>query len=191
MGRDSDIELMLRFGKGDEEAFRTLYMAYRKKIVNYCYRYFGDQRIAEELGQEIFIRVYKAGPRYKPEASFTTWLFKIATHACLNELRRKQHHAESESLDSEDSKVARETADPAKDAHTRMEDRERRKRIGSALRDLPGKQKAALILREYHGFSYQEIADQMDQTESAVKSLIHRGRENLRIALTGEFGKET
>jgi RNA polymerase sigma-70 factor (ECF subfamily) len=118
-------------------------------------------------------------------------MFKIATHSCLNELRRKKHHAETESLDSEESRVKRDTADTSKGAQALMEDIERKKRISKALRDLPGTQKAALLLREYHGFSYKEIADQLDQSESSVKSLIHRGRENLRNMLNDEFGEDS
>lgn len=191
MGTDSDIELMLRFGKGDEEAFRTLYLAYRKKIINYCYRFFFDQDTAEELSQEVFLKVYKAGSGYKPTARFSTWIFKIATHSCLNELRRDKYRARMDSIDSEEGLAGKDLADGRDGPHDQMEAMERKKRISRALRSLPGNQRAALLLREYHGFSYKEIGDQLNMTEAGIKSLIHRGRENLRNELHDEFGEDS
>lgn len=191
MGQDNEIELMMLFSKGDENAFRTLYLAYRKKIITYCYRFFFDQELAEELSQEIFLKVYKAGSRYKPTARFSTWIFKIATHACLNELRREKYRTRIDSIDSEDDMAGREIKDESANAHERIEAMERKKRISQALRDLPGNQRAALLLREYHGFSYKEIGDQLNASESGVKSLIHRGRENLRNELHDEFGEDS
>jgi RNA polymerase sigma-70 factor (ECF subfamily) len=191
MGTDSEIELMLRFSKGDENAFRTLFLAYKKKIVNYCYRFFFNQDTAEEVSQEIFLKVYKAGPRYTPTASFSTWIFKIATHACLNELRRDKHKSFIRSIDSDEEMGGMELADDNAGPHARIEASERKKRIGKALRSLPGKQRAAILLREYQGFSYKEIGDQMGMSEAGIKSLIHRGRESLRNMLYDEFGEDS
>ncbi len=191
MGTDSDIELMIRFAKGDESAFRMLYMAYRNKIITYCYRFFYDQGVAEEISQEVFLKVYKAGSGYRPTARFSTWIFTIATHACLNELRREKYRHRVDSIDSEEGSAARDIPDRGESAHERMESRERRKRVGAALRSLPGNQRAALLLREYQGFSYKEIGEQLNMSEAAVKSLIFRGRENLKIALYSEFGEDS
>lgn len=135
------------------------------------------------------MRVYKAGSRYRPEAEFSTWLFKIATHLCLNELRKKRYKNWFVSLDSEEGSVANQLADPSPEILAVMEGRERKKKITSAIRALPGKQRAAVLLREYHGFSYKEIAFQLGQSESSVKALIFRGRDHLKQTLCGEFGE--
>ena len=187
MGTDTETDLMVRFAKGDEDAFRALFLAYRKKIITFCYRFFFDQSVAEELSQEIFLKVYKAGSRYRPDAKFSTWIFKIATHTCLNELRREKYRTRIDSLDSQEGMAGKEIEDGSVGPHAMVEAMERQKRISQALRSLPGNQRAALLLREYDGFSYKEIADQLNQTESSVKSLIFRGRENLKHALHDEL----
>lgn len=191
MGTDHEIELMQRFVQGDENAFRTLYLAYRKKIITYCYRFFFDQDIAEEVSQEVFLKVYKAGSTYTPTARFSTWIFKIATHACLNELRREKHKKNISSMDSDEEMAGKEIEDERAGPHDQIEAMERKKRIGKALRSLPGNQRAALLLREYNGFSYKEIGDQLGHSEASIKSLIFRGRENLRTMLYDEFGEDS
>lgn len=191
MGKDSETDLMVRFSKGDENAFRDLFLSYRHKIIAYCYRFFFDRELAEELSQEIFLKVYRAGPGYVPTARFSTWVFKIAAHTCLNERRRGIHRNRLESMDSDGGMAGKDVVDRREGPHDRIEAEERKQRIGLALRDLPGKQRAALLLKEYHGFSYREIGDQLGATEAGVKSLIHRARENLRHALCGEFGEDS
>lgn len=190
MGNETDIDLMLRFGNGDEDAFRSLFMAYRKKIINYCYRFFFDQGMAEELSQEVFMKVYKAGSHYRPDAGFSTWIFKIATHVCLNELRKKRYRTRTVSLDSEEGKAAHEVVDPSPATLDVLEGKEQKKKIMTAIRDLPGKQRAAVLLREFHGFSYKEIATQLGQSESSVKTLIFRGRDTLKHVLHDERGED-
>lgn len=191
MGTDSETDLMVRFAKGDEQAFRDLFLLYRNRIIAYCYRFFFDRELAEELSQEIFLKVYKAGPGYVPTARFSTWIFKIAAHACLNERRRGLYRNRIESIDSDEGSAVKDIPDPGATAHDRIEAMEKTRRIGLALRDLPKKQRAALLLREYHGFSYREIGGQLNMTEAGVKSLIHRGRENLRHALWDVLGEES
>lgn len=185
---------MLMFRDGDEQAFRTLYIRYRKKIINYCYRFFPDRTIAEELAQEVFVRMYRAGSKYRPDARFSTWLFKIATNVCLNELRKKQYHSKTDSLDqpieTDKGPIYRELeSDPESHPGMVLESEERDQVLRNALAALPPKQKAALILRIYEEFSYQEIAQQLKCSESSVKSLIHRGRESLKEVL-GSYIKE-
>lgn len=191
MEKETDIELMLRFGKGDVDAFQRLYQSYRNRIINYCYRFFSDAGVAEELSQEVFMKVYKTGSRYRPEAEFSTWIFKIATNVCLNELRKKRYRSIILSIDDNEGKRALDVADPSPETVTRLTERETKKQVMAAIRSLAGKQRAALLLREYQGFSYSEIASQLQCSESSVKSLIFRGRDNLKKALQREFREES
>jgi len=188
---DPDTQNILRFQEGDSNAFRDLFEEYKKKIINFCYRFCGDRGIAEELAQEVFLRVYKAAPRYRPDARFSTWIFRIATNVCLNELRKPRYAYRSESLDApstaDEGKMSREIKDQRPQPQDVLESREKDHLIRQAIADLPGKQRAALFLRVFHGFSYNEIARQIKSSESNVKSLIHRGRKRLKQELEALF----
>ena len=179
---------MERFREGDQDAFRILFVNYKQKIINYCYRFCGHREIAEELAQEVFLRVYKAAPRYRPDARFSTWIFRIATNICLNELRKKKYRCKIESLDDSFHSGTGAGSGEIEDRGTpapqdRLEDRERDQMIQGAISNLPEKQRAALLLRLHYGFSYREIGKQIKASESSVKSLIHRGRQNLKKVL--------
>lgn len=191
MGNDADIELMLRFGKGDKEAFERLYLSYRTRVINFCYRFFSDRGMAEDVCQEVFMRVYKAGARYRPDAEYSTWLFKIATNVCLNELRKRKYKSIFLSIDDNEGKRGLDIPDPSPESLTRIEEREKKKSIMAAIRSLPGKQRAAILLREYQGFSYADIAQQLGCSESSVKSLIFRGRNQLKKRLEPELREES
>lgn len=178
---------MLRFQEGDKGAFRILFERYNKKIVNYCYRFVGDQGVAEELAQEVFVRVYKASGRYRPQARFSTWIFRIATNLCLNEKRKPVYSVWTDSLDRFSGEEAeggpREVADRKQlQALEQIESREEERVIQRAMGELPDNQRAALLLRIDHGFSYREIAEQLGCSENNVKILIHRGRQHLKQA---------
>ena len=192
MKKDPDIKQMLLFKEGNTNAFRVLFTKYKKPMINFCYKFCGDKQMAEELSQEVFIRVYKAAPSYKPDAKFSTWIYRIATNLCLNELRRKKHSYETESIDqgvpSDTGYIEREFEDTTTtDPNEHLEERERDTIIRESIRKLPKKQRAAILLRVSKGFSYQEIGKHLNSSESGVKSLIHRGRQNLKDALTSYF----
>ena len=179
---------MVRFRDGDPDAFRILFDQYKKKIVSFCFWYCNNSDIAEELAQEVFLRVYRAKNRYRPTAKFSTWVFQIASNVCLNELRKTRYRYYTQSLDCpQDSNVGRTTDEIAdnksNDPQSQFEDKERNEHIQEAVFRLPERQRIALILRVYHGFSYQEIGLQLRCSESSVKSLIHRGRQNLKNVL--------
>lgn len=187
MKADPDTQCMERFRDGDEAAFRTLFLRYKKKIVNFCFWYCNDREIAEELAQEVFLRIYRAAPKYRPNAKFSTWIFQIATNVCLNELRKTRYRYVTESLDSShnpDERQLTEIADCERhDPQNILNNHENEIVIHDAILNLPEKQRIALLLRVYNGFSYQEISSQMNCSESSVKSLIHRARKNLKKAL--------
>lgn len=184
MKADLDSQYMLQFKNGNQDGFRILFTKYTKKIVNFCYRFCGDREMAEELAQEVFLRVYKAAPRYEPNAHFSTWLFRIATNVCLNETRKYQYRVLTETMDNhiqtDSGKIKQEIEDP-KNLHPQdlMEKRKNDILLEKAMKSMPEKQRTALLLKVYHNFSYKEIGKQMKYSESAVKSMIHRARETL------------
>jgi RNA polymerase sigma-70 factor (ECF subfamily) len=194
MQTDPDIQLMLRFKDGDQQAFRLLFDKYKKQVINYCYRYCGHPSVAEELAQETFLRVYKAATRYRPKARFSTWLYKIATNVCLNEIRRPVYRERIESMDQalEGHEPSREAAMEADQSmpDVLLEAHQDQFLIRQAMLRLPEAQRVALLLRATEGFSYQEIGQQMDRSENHVKTLIHRGRQKLKKILDDHWGKQ-
>ena len=193
MQTDPDIQLMLRFKDGDQQAFRLLFDKYKKQVINYCYRYCGHPSVAEELAQETFLRVYKAATRYRPKARFSTWLYKIATNVCLNEIRSPVYRERIESMDQalEGHEPSREAAMEADQSmpDVLLEAHQDQFLIRQAMLRLPEAQRAALLLRATEGFSYQEIGRQLNRSENHVKTLIHRGRQKLRKILEKHWGK--
>jgi RNA polymerase sigma-70 factor, ECF subfamily len=193
METDPDIQLMQRVRDGDQDAFRALFDKYKQPVINYCYRYCGHPAVAEELAQETFLRVYKASARYRPRARFSTWLFRIATNVCLNEIRRPVYRARIESMDQ----VPCEDRDPPPEPvvapeqsmpDTLLETHQDQLMIRKAMGRLPEAQRAALLLRATEGFSYQEIGRQLSRSENHVKTLIHRGRQKLKKILGNHWG---
>jgi RNA polymerase sigma-70 factor (ECF subfamily) len=181
---DSDAQLMLRFKDGDSKAFDSLFTRHMRPIVNFAYRFVRNREIAEELAQEIFLKVYESAAKYRVQARFTTWLYRIATNVCLNEIRKPSSRMPHQSL------LPRQSDDP-NDAHMEFEDKaligpdrlfEQRalaQIIGRALDQIPEKQRIAFLLNKYQELSYVEVADIMQISEKAVKSLIHRAKEAL------------
>jgi RNA polymerase sigma-70 factor, ECF subfamily len=195
MQADPDAELMLGFQAGDQIAFRRLFDRHKGRVVNYCYRFCGQPALAEELAQETFLRVYKAAHRYRPRARFKTWLFKIATNVCLNEMRRSHYRNRFETLEefheSENSHPETEGTPAADRPDERLEQAERQQMILRAIAQLPAEQRAALLLRVEQDFSYQQIGRQLGRSENHVKTLIYRGRQKLKKALAAYLGNRS
>jgi RNA polymerase sigma-70 factor, ECF subfamily len=192
---DNDIQLMLRFRDGDRKSFEILFDKYKKRVINYCYRYCGHRAVAEELAQETFLRVYKAAERYRPEAQFSTWLFKIAANVCLNEIRKPVYNSRIESIEETEEErhdAALEMSDksPHKMPDMLLETQEEQVLIRKAMDRLPGEQRAALLLRATEGFSYHEIGMQINRSEKNVKTLIYRARQHIKQILEEDWGKE-
>lgn len=181
---------MLQFQAGEEGAFKQLFEAYRGPLLNFIYRYVQDRQIAEELTQEVFIRVYKSAASYRPEAMFSTWVYRIATNICLNELRTGRHKYEVEFKGPDDTDGSLQY-DPV-DERTRVKTDEnmvrdhQRQVVSRALGKLPKKQKMALMMSMYDQLSYREIGRRMGCSEAAVKSIIHRSKLALRNLLKKE-----
>ncbi len=185
---DPDVCLMLEFQKGNKASFEALMHKYFPRLINFIYRYVGDREAAEDLAQETFIRVYKSGSRYRPQSKFQTWIFTIARNLSLNELRRKKYKTVSldDSFSSDDGELRRQVEDPRSTAPD--EDilrREKASAVKAAIDDLPENQRVAVLLRRYEQFSYEEISQTMGVSVKAVKSLLSRAKEGLRVNLAG------
>lgn len=193
MHTDPDTQLMLNFKAGDPEAFQALFDKYKNRVINYCFRFCGHQAVAEELAQDTFLKVYKAANRYRPKARFSTWLFKIATNVCLNEVRRPVYRNRIEPLDGITENMVDLTASTGTEPNAPdklLLSREQQTLVRKAIDQLPEKQRAALLLRIEGEFSYSEIGQQIDRNENHVKTLIHRGRKSLKKALSAYFGEK-
>jgi RNA polymerase sigma-70 factor (ECF subfamily) len=187
MAIESDLELMLRVSRGDTESFEALLRRHRTPLLNYFSRMVQDPALAEDLAQELFLRVYQARERYQPEAMFTTWLYRIATNLALNAIRDRKpaevaaEHAGEDLRDGEPW-VAR-WPDPRPTVEQRLIQADRERMVRNAVEALPEKQRAAVILHKYQEVDYRQIARILEVSESAVKSLLFRAYETLRVRL--------
>ncbi len=176
---------MLDVKAGDDASFELLLQKYRTPLVSFLYRMVRDQATAEDLAQEVFLRVYRARKKYAPNAKFTTWLFRIATNLALNALRDGRYRQMEVSLDQpgEDEHPAMDLPDRRPGIEQRLMARDRAALIHRAIQALPEKQRAAVLLHKYHELDYDEIARILDCSESALKSLLFRAYETLRVQL--------
>jgi RNA polymerase sigma-70 factor, ECF subfamily len=186
----SDVQLMLDVKSGDEQSFELLLHRYRSPLVNFLYRMVRNREQAEDLAQEVFLRVYRARAEYVPSAKFTTWLFRIATNLALNNVRDTRHQRMEMSLDaplmadSEDGdERPLDVADQHPDIEQHLVEQARSKMIRHAIEKLPEKQRAAVLLHKYQELDYGEIAKILACSESALKSLLFRAYEALRVEL--------
>jgi RNA polymerase sigma-70 factor, ECF subfamily len=182
---DSDADLMIRFKDGDTEAFERLFARHTRAVVNFAYRFVRNRGMAEELAQEIFLKVYEAAAGYQVQAKFTTWLYRIATNVCLNEIRKPHVRAglKNEENNGDAPRWVNSQTGSVRDSSAFPTLNLERQAISNALRQvlmhLPEKQRAAFILNKYQELSYGEGAEIMKISEKAVKSLIHRAKETL------------
>jgi RNA polymerase sigma-70 factor, ECF subfamily len=181
----TDIQLMLEVKAGDDSSFDLLLRKYRSPLVNFLYRMVRDTATAEDLAQEVFLRVYRARKKYSPSAKFTTWLFRIATNLALNSVRDNRHHQMDVSLDAPPEEDEAPMELPAREMRIdeRMVERDRAETIRRAVASLPEKQRVAVLLHKYEEMDYGEIAKILDCSESALKSLLFRAYETLRVQL--------
>src|SRR6202789_3526422 len=181
----SDVQLMLDVKAGDDESFNLLLQKYRTPLVNFLYRMVRDTATAEDLAQEVFLRVYRARKQYIPSAKFTTWLFRIATNLALNSVRDNRYAKLAVRLDAPPEEDAAPMELPARDMRIdeHMIERDRTEFIRRAIASLPEKQRAAVLLHKYEEMDYGEIAKILECSESALKSILFRAYETLRVQL--------
>lgn len=186
--RDPDIRLMLRVRDDDSVAFAELVELYQQRLVTIMHHLVGNKEEAEDLAQEVFLRVYRTRKRYRPRAKFSTWLFTIANNLALNALRSRQRKPVVP-LDVRDSgplgprPAEQLVRDRQHQPSERMQQQELAEIVQQALSELNERQRAAVVLNKFEDMNYAEIAEIMNLTTKAVKSLLSRARENLRHAL--------
>jgi len=186
----TDVQLMLDVKAGDEQSFALLLHRYRTPLVNFLYRMVRNREQAEDLAQEVFIRVYRARADYVPSAKFTTWLFRIATNLALNSVRDTRHQRMEVSLDAPVTVDAEDgderpidVAEKNPNIEEHLVQEAQRDMIRHAIDKLPEKQRAAVLLHKYHDLDYGEISQILECSESALKSLLFRAYETLRVEL--------
>ena len=181
---DLDTELMVRVKEGDGASFGVLLDKHRSPVVHFLYRMVQNHAVAEELAQEVFLRVYRSRGTYEPTAKFTTWLFRIATHLALNALRDGKNERLQERLDDDSSDMpVRQVSDHRPSVEQRMVYQAKLDEVRRAIAALPEKQRAAVLMHKYEEMEYTQIAKVLSCSESAVKSLLFRAYETLRARL--------
>jgi RNA polymerase sigma-70 factor (ECF subfamily) len=181
-----DVELMLRVKHGDARAFEMLVEIHQDRVVATVAKMLGDETEAEDVAQQVFVRVWRSATRYEPTAKFTTWLFTILRNLVFNELRRRQRHRTTsldQPRDADDDRPVEKADTHAKTPDNRMLDVEMMDAIQRAIDELPETQRLAVVLRRYEETPYEEIAQILELTVPAVKSLLFRARTELREKL--------
>ena len=185
----SDAAIMLRVAAGDEESFNYLAGKYHRQMIHFLYRMVHNQAVAEELSQEVFLRVYRARDSYRADAKFSTWIYRIATNLAVNHARDTRHERAASTiyLDAPDPETGT-TPDLADDELTVEQNLVRNERmaaIRSHVMALPERQRMAVLMHKYQGMDYKQIGEVLKLSESATKSLLFRAYQTLREKLKG------
>src|SRR5271163_3936793 len=176
---DRDAELMIRVREGDDVSFALLLERHRGPVVHFLYRMVQNPSVAEELAQEVFLRVYRSRSTYEPTAKFTTWLFRIATRLALNSLRDGKKEKLQDSLEEETPEgTTRQLPDRGRTIEQQMMYEARLREVREAIEGLPAKQRAAVLMHKYDDMEYSQIARVLRCSDSAVKSLLFRAYES-------------
>lgn len=181
---DPDTQLMILVQGDDASSFGTLLDRNRSLVVNYLARMVANRAVAEELAQDVFVRVYRSRRTYEPKAKFSTWLYRIATNVALNYFRDEKRSQNNISLDMQDAaQVRREACDLTPLVEHRLVSEVVLRQIRLAVRALPPKQRAAVIMHKYEEMDYARISRVLGCSPSAVKALMFRAYETLRMRL--------
>jgi RNA polymerase sigma-70 factor (ECF subfamily) len=182
----SSEDLMTRVVKGDDGAFEILVNRHQTSVLNLIYRFIGDRTQAKDLAQEVFLRIWQSAKGYEPKSKITTWIYRITINLCLNELKSARRRRWFQFLrPDEDNEEAAEDLlpDRSPSAEDLLLAKERNRQISDALQSLPSNQRMALILKRYDDLSYQEIAQILGCSVSAVESLLVRAKRILQEKL--------
>lgn len=184
-----DIALMLRVKTGDLDAFEILVERHQHSVVGTAAKMLGGEAEAEDVAQQVFVRVWKSAARYEPTAKFTTWLMTITRNLVFNEMRRRQR-AKFIPIDAEPEEGPAPQFEDADAAPPNQEllDNELKNAIGKAIADLPENQRTAIVLRRYEDMPYEDIAKVLKTSVPAVKSILFRARAELKEALKRYLG---
>jgi len=185
----SEEELINRSRGGDVAAFELLISRYEKKLYTIAFRFMGNHDDASDLAQEALIRTFSAIRSFRGDSSFTTWLYHIAANVCRDELRRRRRYVVSsldEPMDTEDGTVVRQAVDSSPLPEKIYEQKETIEYIQSLINDLLPDYRLVLVMREFEGFSYEEIAGKLDCSLGTVKSRLSRARKILRDRIVAD-----
>jgi RNA polymerase sigma-70 factor (ECF subfamily) len=181
---DFDTQLMLRAQKNDDASFGMLVDRHRTTLVQHLSRLVQNPAVAEELAQDVFLRVHRSREKWEPSAKFSTWLFRISTNVAYNHFRDEKYHNRNLSLDREiPNSRKREFCDGRRGVENMLVDDVRVSEIRAAIAALPFKQRAAVLMHKYEDMDYAQIAAALECTPSAVKALMFRAYEALRADL--------
>lgn len=190
----SDEELVRRFKGGDQRAYSDLVERYQDRIFTLCLRWLRDRQLAEEVAQDVFVSAYRALPRFRGDARFSTWLFRIGVNHCKNkrQYNKRRHYHQHEPLEGtpRDDGPERQlpSADPGTDRAVHLSDAE--ELLKQALAELDEGYRSIVVLRDIQGLAYEEIADILDLPRGTVKSRLHRARAQLARALSRIAGRD-
>jgi RNA polymerase sigma-70 factor (ECF subfamily) len=183
----SDAAIMLRVAAGDEAGFTYLVGKYHRQMIHFLFRMVHNQAVAEEMAQEVFLRVYRSRESYRAEAKFTTWIYRIATNLAVNHARDTKHERGTQAvyLDAPDPETGStpDVADDEPSVEQRLLREERMAAIRSHVMALPDRQRMAVLMHKYQGMDYREIGEVLKLSESATKSLLFRAYQTLRDKL--------
>jgi len=183
---DKDVVLMERVKNGDDGAFEELLTRHYQSVYRLAYRFLYDSPEAEDITQEVFLRVFRAAQTYSPKAKFSTWLYTITKNLCFNELRKKR----SVTIFSIEDEMLPELSSMDESPVSKLEEAEVKKRVLDAVRELPANLRIAVLLLKYHGLSYEEVAEILGCTVNAVKLRVHRAKKFLARSI-GYVSQET
>jgi RNA polymerase sigma-70 factor, ECF subfamily len=183
----NDAEVMLRVKAGDDSAFEYLVQKYRRPMVSFMYRMAHNAAAAEDLAQEVFLRVYRSRANYEPSAKFSTWLYRIATNLAVNYARDTRHERPETTVSidepDEETGLTVDVPDNSVSAEEGIMRRERMAAIRQRVEALPERQRIAVVMHKYQQMDYRQIAEVLKLSESATKSLLFRAYETLRVQL--------
>jgi RNA polymerase sigma-70 factor (ECF subfamily) len=182
-----DVALMLETAKGNERAFRQLIERHQNAVIGTVARMLNDAHEAEDIAQQVFIRLWNSAPKWRHDAKFTTYLYTIMRNLVFNESRRRSRKKEISLEEQQENHPAAMRADGGLSPDEGMEKRELHRSIDAAIAALPEQQRLAVVLRTFEGFDYEDIAKALDTSVSSVKSLLFRARGVLREALSGNM----
>ena len=184
---DPDIKLMLEFIEGDISAFEQIMNKYKEIVINIAYRFIQNRSTAEDIAQDVFLKIYNSAKSYKPKARLSTWIYKITANICLNELRSQKKYLKNISMDEID-----ETRDFIQtNPFENLEKKELKHLVKEAIDSLPDRQRMVIILKKYEDLSYQDISEILGCSLSSVDSLLQRAKQNLKNKLAPFFNSGT
>ncbi|MCX7748555.1 MAG: sigma-70 family RNA polymerase sigma factor [Clostridia bacterium] len=183
---ENEKHLLIKAKNGDIEAFEKLIGEYQKKVFNIAFRMVGNHDDASEIAQEVFLKVYKSLKSFKEEASFSTWIYRITTNVCLDELRKKKNKkviSLDEEIKAQDGEMKRQVVDDSPTPEMAVEGKIIRKAVSDSIKMLSEEHRIVIVMRDIQGFSYEEIAKVLKCPEGTIKSRINRARQSLREIL--------